>query len=99
MTMTPIDIGMWMVAVGIITYPVMAFFVVVLQMYNLHRRVKEDVSRRRHVYAVLRNTPIHVIKHTDWRFFFVGTTRIAVGVSAVTLPIMLMLVGFAEVFL
>jgi len=77
----------------------MAFFVVVLQMYDLHRRVKDGVSRRRHVYAVLRNTPIHVIKHPDWRLFLEGTTMIAIYVAVLTLPIMLMVVGLVEVFL
>ena len=70
---------------------------VLLWTYDLHTRVKEDVGPLRHVYAVLRWTPPHIIHQTDWKQMGRMMAGTYLVVYALTIPIMLMAVGITVI--
>lgn len=73
--------------------------VVLLQAFDIHQRVEDHVLWYRHIYLIVRFTPIHVKEVTDWDSVLSALIGTTIVVYAYTFLLLITAVGVGVIFL
>lgn len=95
----PIDIMHAALAGGAAGVVTMALAIVVMSVWDLHRRVKDGVPLHRHAWAVVANTPKHTYYGTDWEQAGKVTAYMSLATTVLGAVVLIFAVGIREVFL